>query len=98
MKWTSILAIYSLFWVLSAFLVMPFGVRTHEEAGLDKVLGQADSAPVNFSPKRIALRATVLALILFGIFYANYFNGWVQPEDLNFFGEPPNYDGTSGNS
>jgi phosphatidylinositol glycan class B len=29
MRWTSILAIYSLFWVLSAFLVLPFGVRTH---------------------------------------------------------------------
>ncbi len=36
MRWTSILAIYSLFWVLSAFLVLPFGVRTHDEAGLDK--------------------------------------------------------------
>ena len=33
MKWTSILAIYLLFWVLSAFLVMPFHVRTAQEAG-----------------------------------------------------------------
>ena len=94
MKWTSILAIYSLFWVMSAFLVMPFGVKTHEEAGVDKVRGQADSAPANFHPKRIALRATVLALALFGVFYANYLNGWIAPEDLNLFGEPPNYDGT----
>lgn len=98
MKWTSILAIYSLFWVLSAFLVMPFGVRTHEEAGMDKVPGQADSAPANFAPKRIALRATVVALVLFGIFYANYINGWIQPEAFNFFGEPPNYDGSPSSS
>lgn len=94
MRWTSILAIYSLFWVLSAFLVLPFGVRTHDEAGLDKVAGQADSAPAHFRPGRIALRASVVALFLFAAYYANYVNGWVQPQDLDFFGKPPNYDGT----
>lgn len=94
MNWTSIIAIYVLFWVLSAFLVMPFGMRTHEEAGLDKIAGQADSAPANFAPKRIARRATVLALVLFGLYYANYVNGWIVPDDLDLFGTPPNYDGT----
>ncbi len=94
MKWTSILAIYCLFWVMSAFLVMPFGVRTHEEEGIDKVPGQADSAPANFSPSRISIRASLLALVLFGLFYANYINGWILPDDINIFGRPPNYDGT----
>ena len=47
-----------LFWVMSAFLVLPFGVRTHDEAGIAKVPGQADSAPANFRPRRIAKRAT----------------------------------------
>lgn len=89
MKWTSIVAIYSLFWVLSAFLVMPFGVRTHEEEGVDKIPGQADSAPVEFRPGRIALRATILAAVLFGAFYANYMYGWIKAEDLNVFGDPP---------
>jgi predicted secreted protein len=89
MKLTSILAIYALFWVLSAFLVMPFGIRTHDEAGLEKVPGQADSAPANFAAGRIALRATLLALVLFALYYANYVNGWIMPGDLNFFGEPP---------
>jgi predicted secreted protein len=89
MRWTSILAIYSLFWVLSAFLVMPFGLRTHDEAGVDKIAGQADSAPANFNPRRIALRASILGAILFGIYYVNYVNGWIMPEDLNIFGKPP---------
>lgn len=93
MKWTSIIAIYGLFWVLSAFLVMPFGLRTHDEVEVEKVPGQADSAPVNFDARRIALRASILALILFGLYYANYVNGWIMPEDLNMFGEPPNPDG-----
>ena len=96
MKITSIIAIYILFWVLSAFLVMPFGIRTHDEAGVEKIRGQADSAPANFNARRIALRATLLALVLFGLFYANYINGWVVPEDLNLFGEPPNPDGSKG--
>lgn len=94
MKWTSILAIYTLFWVLSAFLVLPFGVRTHEEAGIEKVPGQAESAPANFAPGRIVLRASLLALALFGLYYANYVEGWITPKDLDFFGGPPNYDGS----
>lgn len=91
MQWSSIIAIYSLFWVLSAFLVMPFGMRTHEEEGVEKVAGQAESAPARFRPGRIALRASVLALILFGAFYANYVNDWIKVDDLNFFGKPPGY-------
>ena len=92
MKWTSIIAIYALFWVLSAFLVMPFGMRTHEEEGIAKVPGQAESAPASFRPGRIMLRATILAAVLFGLYYANYVNGWIGVEDLNFFGSPPGYE------
>ncbi|HNW19522.1 MAG TPA: DUF1467 family protein, partial [Sphingorhabdus lacus] len=47
MNWTSIVAIYVLFWVLSAFVILPIGVRTHDELGLEKTPGQADSAPGN---------------------------------------------------
>ncbi len=95
MIWTSIIAIYGLFWVLSAFLVMPFGIRTHEEAGVEKIPGQADSAPANFRPGRIAWRATLVALVLFGLYYANYVNGWIGPRDLMFFGTPPPLDRAS---
>ena len=89
MEWTSIIAIYALFWVLSAFLVMPFGIRTAEEEGIDRVVGHADSAPANFRPGRIALRATVLAIVLIGLFYLNYVYGWIGVENLNLFGRPP---------
>ncbi len=94
MKLTSILAIYALFWVMSAFLVMPFGIRTHDEAGVEKIRGHADSAPANFRPGLIAKRASVLALVLFALFYLNYVNDWIGPKDLDFFGAPPNPDGT----
>lgn len=83
MKWTSILAIWTLFWVLSAFLVMPFGVRTADEMGVEKVAGQAPSAPANFNPRRILLRASVLSTVLFWLYYANYVNHWITIEDLD---------------
>jgi predicted secreted protein len=93
MNWTSVLAIYALFWVMSAFILLPFGVQTHDEAGIDKVPGQADSAPANFRPGRIMLRATILSALLCGLYYGNYVNGWIGVEDINFFGAPPNIDG-----
>ena len=83
MRWTSIVAIFTLFWVLSAFLVMPFGVRTHEELGLDKVAGQVHSAPGNFRPRPFLLRTTLLAIVLFGLYYANYVHQWVTIKDLD---------------
>ncbi|MFN3473902.1 MAG: DUF1467 family protein [Blastomonas sp.] len=89
MSWTSILAIYLLFWVITAFVVMPFGVRTAEELGVEKVRGQADSAPANFRPMRVILITTVLSAAVFGLFYANYVNGWIGPSDVNVFGKPP---------
>ena len=92
MRVTSILAIYILFWVLSAFLVLPFGVRTGEEEGHARVTGQAESAPASFSFGRVAKRATVVSLVLFGLFYLNYVNGWIAASDLDvsrFYQGPP---------
>ena len=80
MRWTSALAIYFLFWALSVFLVLPFGVRTHEEAGARRVPGQADSAPHEFRPWVIARRVTIVATILFALFLLNYYAGWITPE------------------
>lgn len=89
MQITSVAAIYFLFWVMSAFIMLPFGVRTAEEAGVEKVPGQADSAPVNFRPGRLALRATVIAALLTALFVANYLNGWITAADVDFLPKPP---------
>ena len=82
MKWTSILAIYALFWVMSAFMMLPFGIKTHDEAGIEKIPGQADSAPANFRPGRVVLRATLIAALLTALYVANYVYGWITPEML----------------
>jgi predicted secreted protein len=85
MQISSIIAIYFLFFAATAFVLLPFGVKTDEEAGTPKVRGQADSAPHRFDPKMHFLKAAVIAAVLFAIYYANWVNGWITPQDLDFY-------------
>jgi len=85
MKFTSIVAIYFLFFAFAAFALLPFGVKTDEEAGTTKVPGQADSAPHHFSIKKHLLKAALVGAILFAIYYFNWSYGWVTTDDLDFY-------------
>jgi predicted secreted protein len=89
MRWTSLLAIYVLFWAFSVFLVLPWGVRTTHEAGAEHVPGTAESAPHEFSVGRIAVRVTIVATVLWGLFVLNYEYGWVGASALDLF-DPAN--------
>lgn len=83
MRWTSIVAIYALFWALSFFFVLPFRLQSQpgEEA---RMAGQFDGAPSHFSFARTAKWTTLVAAALFGLFYANYVEGWVPVQAFNF--------------
>ena len=85
MKWTSISAIYFLFFAASVFILLPFGVKTDEEIGAERVPGQAESAPHTFDLKRHLLRAALLAAVLFALYYANWTYGWITARDLDFY-------------
>jgi predicted secreted protein len=85
MKLTSIIAIYFLFFAGAAFILLPFGVKTTEEAGGETVAGQAESAPHQFDVKRHFVKAAILAAVLFAIYYANWSFGWVTASDLDFY-------------
>jgi predicted secreted protein len=89
MTFTSIIAIYLLFWVLSAFLILPIGIRSKEELGHEKVPGEMDGAPGNFRPGIVLLRTTILSAVLFGLFYLNYTNGWIDRHSFDFLINPP---------
>lgn len=93
MKLQSALAVYLLFWVMSFFLVIPFGVRTADEAGVERLPGQADSAPHGFSFARAVLRTTIVSAALFLLFYLNYRFGWITAADLDWAAppDPPNH-------
>lgn len=77
MKPVSIVAIYLLFWMLTLFAVLPFGVRTSREEGQEPVLGEADSAPANPQMKTKLIWTTLISALLFGAFWANYVFEWV---------------------
>ena len=86
MHWTSALAIYVLFWFLAVFLVLPFGVRTTHEAGGVPIPGAAESAPHVFLIGRFFLRTTIVATVMFGMFYLNYVYGWITADMLDWSG------------
>ena len=84
MKFTSILAIYALFWAMSFFFVLPFRLRSSADPE-EYVPGQADSAPPRFSFARTCFWTTVVSALLFGLYYLNYVNSWMAPEALDVF-------------
>ena len=85
MQLSSIVAIYFLFFAFAAFVLLPFGVKTDEEAGTPKIPGQADSAPHRFDIKRHLMRAAIVGALLFALYYANWTYGWITPGDLDFY-------------
>jgi predicted secreted protein len=85
-KLTSIIAIYFLFICGTAFVLLPFGVKTDEEVGAPRIPGQAESAPHRFDLKRHLRKSAIVAAVLFVLFYLNWSYGWVTPDDLDIYG------------
>jgi predicted secreted protein len=83
MQVSSAIAIFVLFWVLAAFVVLPFGIRNLHEAGEEAVPGQDLGAPANFNPKTILIRTTILGFVMFAIYYLNYVQGWLTPQSFD---------------
>jgi len=82
MKIGSAIAVYLLFWTVTLFVTLPLGVRTHEEAGAERVRGQADSAPHAPMLVRKMVLTTLISGIVFALFYGNLVYGWVGFDDV----------------
>jgi predicted secreted protein len=63
-------AIFFTVWWVVLFAVLPFGVRSHEEAGVDRPLGTDAGAPTAPRMRVKLLATTVLATIVFAAIYA----------------------------
>ena len=75
------LMIYVVIWWVVFFAALPIGVRTAAEAGEATGAGFAESAPVR---PRIWLKAgatTLVAAVLWGVFYYAYLHGFFGLED-----------------
>ena len=86
MKPGAAIAIYLLFWAITLFAVLPFGVRTTREVGGEPVPGEADSAPADPMLGKKIVWTTAIATALFAVFYANYNAGWVTLDDIPGWG------------
>ena len=84
MRFSSILAIYALFWTLSLFIVLPFRLTSSNGPG-ERVPGEMEGAPQHFSLWRTAIWTTWVSLALFGLYYLNYVYGWIGADTLDFF-------------
>jgi predicted secreted protein len=83
-------AIFGLIWFLTLFAVLPFGVRTSEEAGEEGVEGAADSAPVQAQMGRKLLITTGIAFAIWLVVFIVIDNGLLTLDDIPFlprFGE-----------
>jgi predicted secreted protein len=83
MNWKTVFAIYLLFWIMSAFLVLPFEAKAGRTDPVEPVAGQELGAPARWRPARVAFWTTIVSSILFALFYANYLEGWVTVEMLD---------------
>jgi predicted secreted protein len=70
MKIGSMIAIYFVIWWTVLFAVLPFGVRNASEADEKIELGNDAGAPVALHWGKKILATTVIALVLFGVVYA----------------------------
>ncbi|HUU67266.1 MAG TPA: DUF1467 family protein [Methyloceanibacter sp.] len=78
-------AIYFVIWWIVLFAMLPFGVRTTEEAGEKATAGFAESAPhrPRLLPKMLA--TTVVAAIIFAGIYAVLVHHVIRLDDIPFF-------------
>ncbi|MEJ6784464.1 DUF1467 family protein [Aminobacter sp. Piv2-1] len=68
MTWVSIIAMYFVFWWLTLFAILPFGLKTQDEDN-DVTLGTVSSAPRGPHMLRAILWTTVVTAVLMGGFF-----------------------------
>jgi predicted secreted protein len=67
----SALAVYFIIWWLTLFAVLPFGVRSQQEAG-EVVAGSDPGAPASTRMIRILVITTLAAAVVFAAFWLVY--------------------------
>ena len=65
MSWFSAVCIYLTIWWTVLFAVLPWGIQSHAEAGIDLGDGGDPGAPVNPNLKRKAFTTTWISAIVF---------------------------------
>ena len=69
MTWFTGVAIYLTIWWTVLFAVLPLGVVSHHEAGIDKGDGGDPGAPVDPKLKKKFLTTTLISAVLFAVLW-----------------------------
>jgi predicted secreted protein len=67
-SWISAIALYFIVWWTVLFAMLPFGLKTQDEAD-DVTLGTVPSAPRGPHMLKVAIRTTIISLLVCGAFY-----------------------------
>ena len=75
------IAIYFIVWWLVLFIVLPFGVRSQDDAG-SVVPGTPGSAPMAPRLLRTVLITTVVSAVVFAILYLGITRKWIPLDSI----------------
>ena len=89
MNLASAIAIYFIIWWLVLFLVLPFGIRNAHDTGEAVEEGNEPGAPVRPRLLQKALITTLLATVVFVIFYFAQTRGVLSLDSLPFYNTMP---------
>jgi predicted secreted protein len=67
-NWVSAIALYFIVWWIVLFAMLPFGLKTQDEAE-DVTLGTVSSAPRGPHMLKVVVRTTIVSLVICGAFY-----------------------------
>ena len=88
MSLVSGIAIYVVIWWLVLFVVLPWGIKSQQEAGIEDDMADV-AAPANPALLKKAIATTIVAGIVFGIFYAGVESGYIALDKLPSFIDLP---------
>ena len=78
----SLIALYFIIWWLTLFAVLPFGVRSQQEAG-ETIAGSDPGAPAMVRLMRIAIINSGVALVILALVWAVYIENWFNISIIN---------------
>jgi predicted secreted protein len=81
MPWTTIAAVYFIIWWVTLFAVLPWGIRSQHDDE-ERAPGTDPGAPVVANLGRKLLWTTLVATVIFALFYWAYVSRIVSLDDL----------------
>lgn len=81
MNWATLAAIYFIIWWTVLFAVLPWGARSQHDSG-EVVEGSEPGAPSLPRLRRKVMWTTVVATVVFGLFYASYATNLITVDRL----------------